>query len=107
MPFLEGQGRQSLLSKNTAYKRFPYKFGIRACSMDVSKPPPQFPGNLGILAPGINHQHRAFRRQQFGDHRAYTLARPRRCEGQEVDRAVIAQQPPGVWVATDQQTVRN
>jgi hypothetical protein len=43
--------------------------------------------------------------QQVRDHRADTFARAGRGEGQEMRRAVIAQQLAGIEVAPDQQAV--
>jgi hypothetical protein len=61
--------------------------------------------DLRILALGVDHQHRAFGQQEVRDHRADTLARAGGGEGQEVRRAVIAQQLAGIEVAPDQQAV--
>ena len=73
--------------------------------MGGAKPPPGFPGDPGILALGVDDQDRAFRRQQVRDHGADAFPGPCRREGDQVGRAVIAQQPSGVRIASDQQPV--
>jgi len=73
--------------------------------MDRSEPPPGFPGDPCILALGVDDQYRAFRCQQVGDHGADAFPGPCRGEGDQMGRAVIAQQPPGARIAPDQKTI--
>jgi len=75
---------------------------------DVDRPeaPPGLSGDPRVLALGVDHQHRAVRRQQVGDHRADALARPCRGQRQQMGRTVIAQETTGLGVAADQEAVR-
>jgi hypothetical protein len=43
-------------------------------------------GDAGVLALGVDAEHRARRHEQVGDHRAHALARARGRDGQDVRR---------------------
>ena len=72
--------------------------------MDRPEPLPGFPGDPGILALGVDDQDGALRRQQVGDDGADAFPGPCRGERDQMGRAVIAQQPPGVRIAPDQKS---
>ena len=73
-------------------------------NVDRPKPAPGFPGDPSVLALGVDDQNRAFRRKQVRDHGADAFPGPRWGERNEMGRAVIAQEPPGVRIAPDQKT---
>ncbi len=73
-------------------------------NVDCPEPPPGLARDPRVLALGVDDQHRAFRRQQVRDDGADAFPGPCRGEGDQVRRAVIAQEPPGVRIAPDQET---
>jgi hypothetical protein len=73
--------------------------------MNRAEPLARLARDLRILALGVDHQHRAFGQQEVRDHRANAFARAGGGEGQQMRRAVIAQQLAGIEVAPDQKAV--
>ena len=71
--------------------------------MDRPEPGAGLVGDPGVLALGVDDQHRAGYEQQVGDHGAHALAGPGGGEGQQMRGAVVAQQTAAVGVAADQE----